>query len=96
MINPNLAPAGGSGRSIIVDPHGRVLQQAGTHEEVMIEMLDLDLVHQTRQLGSFGLNQHLKQLRDFEGDFPVYSQGIRHGRLFDNLGPLELVRKLTL
>jgi formamidase len=95
MVNANLAPAGGSGRSIIVDPHGRVLQQAGSHEEVMTEMIDLDLVHQTRQLGSVGLNQHLKQLRDFEGEFPIYTQGIRQGRLFGNLGPLELVRTLT-
>lgn len=92
VINPNLASAGGTGRSIIVDPHGRVLQQAGTHEEVMVEMLDLDLVRDTRELGSVGLNQHLKQLRDFEGDFPIYSQGIGQGRLFRNLGPLELVR----
>jgi formamidase len=95
MVNPNLAPAGGTGRSIIVDPHGRILQQAGTHQEIMIEMLDLDLVRQTRELGSVGLNQHLKQLRDFEGEFPIYSQGIRQGRLFGNLGPLELVRSLT-
>jgi hypothetical protein len=58
-------------------------------------MLDLDLVRQTRELGSVGLNQHLKQLRDFEGDFPIYSQGIRQGRLFRSLGPLELVRRLT-
>ncbi len=95
MINANSAPTTGGGRSILVDPNGRVLQQAGTHEAVLTEMIDLDLVRRVRELGSIGLNQHLKQLRDFEGEFPIYTQGIRKGVLFQNLGPLRLPRDLN-
>jgi len=36
----------------------------------------------------------LKQLRDFEGEFPIYTQGIRQGALFQNLGPLALPNEL--
>jgi formamidase len=95
MVNVNTAPTAGCGHSIIVDPHGRILQQASTHEEILTEMIDLDLVRQVRELGSIGLNQHLKQLRDFEGQFPVYTQGIRQGEMFRNLGPLRLPRDLN-
>jgi len=95
MINANAAPTAGGGRSIMVDPHGRTLQQASTHEEILTEMIDLDLVRRVRELGSIGLNQHLKQLRDFEGVFPVYAQGISKGVLFRNLGPLCLPHDLN-
>lgn len=94
MVNVNAAPTAGCGRSIVVDPHGRILQQAVTHEEILTEMIDLDLVRQVRELGSVGLNQHLKQLRDFDGEFPIYAQGIRQGALFRNLGRLRLPRNL--
>jgi formamidase len=94
MINSNTAPTTGCGRSIIVDPHGRILQQAGTNEGILTEMIDLDLVRQVRELGTIGLNQHLKQLRDFDGEFPIYTQGIRQGALFQNLGSLCLPRDL--
>jgi formamidase len=95
MVNVNTAPTAGCGRSIIVDPHGRIVQQASTHEEILTEMIDLDLVRQVRELGSRGLNQHLKQLRDFDGEFPIYTQGIRQGVLFQDLGPLRLPRNLN-
>ncbi len=95
MVNVNTAPTAGCGRSIIVDPHGRIVQQASTQEEILTEMIDLDLVQQVRELGSIGLNQHLKQLRDFDHEFPIYAQGIRHGVLFQGLGPLRLPRNLN-
>jgi formamidase len=95
MINTNTAPTTGAGRSILIDPNGRILQQAGTPDLILTEMIDLDLVRQVRELGSIGLNQHLKQLRDFEGQFPVYTQGIRQGEMFRNLGPLRLPRDLN-
>jgi formamidase len=90
MVNTNAAPPVGCGKSIIVDPNGRVLQQASSQDEILTEMLDLDLVRQVRELGTVGLNQPLKQLRDTELDFPIYSQGIRQSTLLQNLGPLRL------
>ncbi len=95
MINANSAPTTGGGRSVMVDPNGRVLQQASTHEEILIEMIDIDLVRRVRELGSVGLNQHLKQLRDFTGEFPIYTQGIGQGELFKNLGPLRMPHDLN-
>ncbi len=93
MINVNSAIAG-AGRSIFVDPNGRVLQQAGMGEDILLEMIDLDLVRQVREFGTFGLDQHLKQLRDFEGEFPIYAHGIRNGKLFQNLKPLRTPQDL--
>jgi len=95
MVNTNTAPTTGGGRSILVDPNGRIMQQANTSDQILTEIIDLDLVHQVRELGSLGLNPHLKQLRDFEGEFPVYTRGIRQGEMFQNLGPLRLPRDLN-
>lgn len=95
MLNANAGPMAGGGRSIIVDPNGRILQHAGTNEEILTEMIDMDLVRRVREFGSVGLNQHLKQLRDFDGAFPVYAEGIRQGAVFQDLGPLRLPRNLN-
>jgi formamidase len=94
MVNANAAPPVGCGRSIVVDPNGRVLHQASTSEEILTAMIDLDVVRRVRELGSIGLNQHLKQLRDFGGEFPVYTRGISQGALFRGLGPLRLPHDL--
>ncbi len=61
------------GYSAIVDPNGRVLQEAGEGEEILAEVLDLDLVRQVREEGTVGLNQTLKQFRDTDLVFPPYA-----------------------
>jgi len=95
LVNANAAAPIGGGRSIVVDPHGRVVQQAGTDEELLMEMVDLEQVRRVRETGSIGLNQHLKQLRDFGGEFPIYQRGIAQGAVFQDLGPLSLPRDLN-
>jgi formamidase len=90
-----LGPFGG-GRSLIVDPDGRVLQQAGDHETILTEVLDLDHVTRTRELGTFGLSQSLKQLRDRQHPFPIYQQGPANGPGFQKLGPLRVQHDLRL
>lgn len=93
MIDVNAVGSVGSGRSLIVDPNGRVLQQAGTHEEVLIQVLDLDLVRHVREYGTLELNQLLKQLRDYDaggGKFPPYREGLAQGEGLRRLGPLQL------
>jgi len=94
MINTNAAQSAAAGRSIIVDPNGRVLQQAGPGEEILTEVIDLDLVRQVREFGTLGLDQHLKQIRDFEGEFPIYTEGIKNGKLFQTLGPIKMVKNI--
>jgi len=84
----------GGGKSIIVDPDGRVLQTAGDHETILTEILDLDHVSRTREYGSLGLAQTLKQLRDSGQRFPIYEQGVAAGEGFKKLGQLALHREL--
>lgn len=86
----------GGGRSLIVDPDGRVLQQAGDHETILTEILDLDHVTRTREYGTIGVAQTLKQLRDSGHTFPIYKQGVANGGGFKALGKLALHHELTL
>jgi len=90
-----LGPWGG-GRSLIVDPEGRVLQQAGEHDMILTEILDLDQVRKVREFGTLGLCQTWKQLRDFQGHFPVYENKIASGEIFRDLGKLDYQSKLEL
>ncbi|MFO7539950.1 MAG: carbon-nitrogen hydrolase family protein [Chloroflexota bacterium] len=85
----------GGGRSLIVDPDGRVLQQAGERETFLTEILDLDNVKKAREFGNLGLCQLWKQLRDFPGQFPIYENGIASGDIYRNLGPLQVHRELN-
>lgn len=82
----------GGGRSLIVDPDGRVLQEASTNQTILTEMLDLDNVTRTREYGTLGLSQSLKQLRDAGHNFPVYKDGRLSEGGFEQLGPLALHR----
>jgi predicted amidohydrolase len=79
----------GGGRSTIIDPDGRILQEAGTNQTFVTELIDLDHTTRTREFGTLGLGQTLKQLRDSGHKFPVYGdQGIERGA-FDQLGELK-------
>lgn len=86
----------GGGRSLIVDPNGRVLQQAGDHAAILTEVLDLDHVTRTREFGTLGLTQSLKQLRDSDREFPIYKHGVAQGEGFKRLGPLRIHTRLRL
>ena len=86
----------GGGRSLIVDPDGRVLQKAGERETILTEILDLDNVSKTREYGSLGLCQLWKQLRDHPQEFPIYSNGIDSGPIYQKLGQLKYHRRLAI
>jgi len=62
----------GGWRSLMVDPDGRVAQEAGTNQTILTELFDLDRVTRTRKFGTIGLAQTLKQLRDSGQKFPLY------------------------
>lgn len=85
----------GGGKSIIVDPDGRVLQVGADHEMILTEILDLDHVTRTREYGTVGMTQTLKQLRDSGQRFPIYDQGVAGGEGFKSLGKLQLHRHLN-
>lgn len=84
----------GGGRSMIVDPDGRVLQQAGEREMLLTEIIDLDHVSRAREHGTLGLSQLWKQLRDHGNGFPVYRGDLADGQIFRGLGELSLQREL--
>jgi len=83
----------GGGRSAIYDPNGRVLQEHGAGGAVLTEILDLDLVHTTREHGTLGLCQTWKQLRDTNAPQPMY-EDLASGDIFKTIGDLELPRDL--
>jgi formamidase len=57
VVNVNAAAPVGNGRSLVVDPEGAVRYEAGTAEEVVTAVLDLDQVQRVRERGSFGINR---------------------------------------
>lgn len=62
IVNVNASDPAGVGTSTIVDPEGIVRQQAGTGEEILVDVLDLDTVTRVREQGSAGLNRPWAQL----------------------------------
>jgi deaminated glutathione amidase len=80
--------AGGIGRSIIVDPSGTVLAQAGDHEQLLPIEIDLDVVRHQRKTGVQGLGQPLKSFRDRAVEFTVYDRTSFDDRYLRSLGPL--------
>ena len=68
----NGAGAGGVGRSIVVDPSGYVLHEAGSDTELIPIWIDLARVRWERKTGVRGLGQPLKSFRDRPVDFTVY------------------------
>lgn len=92
-INGIVSPFGG-GTSIFVDPNGRILQKRDTSEAIMTEVLDLDTVRDTREYGTYGLCQTLKQLKHFKTPFPIYDDALEKGALYQRLSDLRLHRTL--
>jgi formamidase len=86
----------GGGRSTIINPDGRVIQEASTNQTILTEILDLDHTARAREFGTLGLAQTLKQLRDSGHRFPVYQDegGLPEGS-FNNLGALKFFRDLN-
>jgi len=78
---------GGSGRSIVCGPEGRVIYQAEVTEEIIPIEIDLEKVRRSRELGVLRLGQPLKSFRDRPVDFDIYRPGVKHQALED-LGPL--------
>lgn len=89
VVNVNAPSPAGNGRSIVVDPEGSVRYQAGTGEEVVTAVLDLDAAALARTHGSFGINRLWEQLdrHGAELELPMYGGRYRprpgtggHGR----------------
>jgi formamidase len=95
VLNTNVISRAGGGRSLFVDPEGRVLQQVGTHEEVMSEIIDLEKVAWVRQNGSFGITPVWKSFRDsaIGEHFPPYKK-LAEGEIFKGVGELKVQKSI--
>ncbi len=87
FFDVNGLETGGSGRSVVCGPDGRVIYQAGETEEIMPIEINIERVQRSRELGVLRLGQPLKSFRDHMGDFSIYQAGAKHPYL-DSLGPL--------
>lgn len=83
----------GGGRSLIVDPDGSVLHQAGERETFFVQRIDLDNVTRAREAGTLGIAQTWKQLRAHGMRFPPYQEGFEQGEVFRGLGELKLAER---
>jgi formamidase len=86
----------GGGRSAMINPDGRVLQEASANQTILTEIIDLDHVTRAREFGTLGLAQTLKQLRDAGHTFPIYENGQLAKGSFKNLGPLKYHHNLEI
>jgi len=66
---------GGTGRSIVCGPDGRILYQASTGPELIPIELDLERVDRSREHGLLRLGQPLKSFRDRKVKFDIYQEG---------------------
>jgi formamidase len=60
VFNPNMVSTFGPGRSVGVDPEGRTLFEAGSGEELFVEVIDLDRVAEIRRRGTRGITRPWK------------------------------------
>ena len=74
VVNINASAPAGIGRSVVIDPEGTLRYEAGSSEEVVTAILDLDATTLARTRGSFGLNRLLEQLdrHGAELELPMY------------------------
>ena len=96
FVSVNGVGTWGGGRSTIIDPDGRILQEASTNQTILTEIIDLDHTTRTREFGTIGLAQTLKQLRDSDHNFPIYEDGRLTKGSFSNLGVLKYHRQLDV
>ena len=91
VVDVNGLEAGGIGRSLVADPAGRVIHQAGQALEIFPIDLDLALVRRVRAEGANGLGQVLKSYRDRSVDFTTY--GGAASAYLQSLGPLQPMKR---
>lgn len=87
VVDVNGLEGGGIGRSVVTEPSGRAVHEAGQTAEIFPVMLDLGLVRQARRDGANGLGQVLKSWRDGPALFDAPGDARRSDYL-ESLGPL--------
>ncbi len=88
VIDINGLETGGTGKSLICGPDGRIIYAADQVEEMIPIELDLERVHRSRQNGILRLGQPLKSFREKAHIFPVYQKDADLSYLH-SLGPIK-------
>ncbi len=78
-----------AGHSMIVDPEGVILQEAGDGPSIQFEMLDINKVKLVREFGLKGSVPMLKHLKRFDHEWPVYGNQKARSPYFDSLRTFE-------
>ena len=75
VVSANASAPIGTGRSLVVDPEGRVRTEAGDAEAVLSDVVDLDDVTRVRRFGTCGLTRPWSQFveNDVPLELPLYS-----------------------
>jgi predicted amidohydrolase len=66
---------GGTGRSLVCGPDGRILYQASTGPELIPIEIDIERARRSRESGILRLGQPLKSFRDRKVHFDIYENG---------------------
>ena len=79
VVSLNASVPAGVGRSVIVDPEGLVRVSAGSGEELLTDVLDLEAVERVRRFGTAGVSRMWDQvMREGPGiEFPMYGGPVR-------------------
>ncbi len=82
VASVNTAAPVGVGQSLIVDPEGNVLTEAGTESTVLTASLELGQVARVRERGTAGLNRMWSQFTEHDAplELPLYEGRISPGR----------------
>lgn len=72
------------GNSLVINPEGQLLWEAGQTDTVATVTLDLDLVTRTRQYGTIFMDHYLQHLRDYHFPMP-YADDVTKAPLFETL-----------
>jgi predicted amidohydrolase len=84
---------GGTGRSLVCGPDGRILYQASTGPELIPIEIDIERAKRSRESGILRLGQPLKSFRDRKVHFDIYEEGNKPPYL-NSLG--ELIKPTRL
>ena len=80
------------GHSMVIDPQGNLLWEAGERESAAVITLDLDLVEQCRVYGTMGIEHYIQHVRDYNLPMP-FTGHIEQAPLFQTLSKVPKTLK---
>ncbi|HML37077.1 MAG TPA: carbon-nitrogen hydrolase family protein [Bacillota bacterium] len=89
LVSTNgVGPFGGTymyGNSLVINPEGQLLWEAGPQETLATVTLDLDLVSRSREYGTIFMDHYLQHLKEYAFPMP-YANNLSEAPLYKTLG----------